>query len=124
MYNSKIIEKIKMNIKKFKCRTHCCLLMIITIFIFIFISKSGHKHRYLMNSSNQVVDKCTISAFQKMILNHKEQDVIILTTTDYFYMDLTLNLYYSSLRLFNISNYIFGCTHYKACQELSRRNIQ
>ena len=52
-----------------------------------------------------------------------KDNLIILSTTDYHYLDLALNLHQSIVK-FNISNYIFGCTDLKACAELKRRNIQ
>ena len=52
-----------------------------------------------------------------------KDNLIILSTTDYHYLDLALNLHQSIIK-FNISNYIFGCTDLKACAELKRRNIQ
>ena len=52
-----------------------------------------------------------------------KDNLIILSTTDYHYLDLALNLHQSIIKL-NISNYIFGCTDLKACAELKRRNIQ
>ena len=55
---------------------------------------------------------------------YSKDDMILITATDFFYMDITLNFCFSSLFKFNITNYIFGCTFDKACQELKRRNIK
>ena len=59
-----------------------------------------------------------------IITYHSKDNNIIITTSDSFYLDITLNFYYSSLLKFNITNYIIGCTFNKACQELESRNIK
>ena len=61
--------------------------------------------------------------FQQEILNQADENIIILSTTDYYYLDLALNLHHS-FKMFNITNYVFACSHHKACEELARRNIQ
>ena len=52
-----------------------------------------------------------------------KDNLIILSTTDYHYLDLALNLHQSIVK-FKISNYVIGCTDLKACAELKRRNIR
>ena len=63
------------------------------------------------------------TTFQEEILNQADQNIIIISTTDYYYMDLALNLHHS-FKMFNITNYVFACSHHKACEELASRNIQ
>ena len=61
--------------------------------------------------------------FQQEILNQADENIIILSTTDYYYLDLALNLHHT-FEMFNTTNYVFACSHHKACEELARRNIQ
>ena len=61
--------------------------------------------------------------FQQEILNQADENIITLSTRDYYYLDLALNLHHT-FEMLNITNYVFACSHHKACEELARRNIQ
>ena len=62
--------------------------------------------------------------FGKLIESYAdEENVIILAVTDLGYVQMALNLYESSFKRFNIDNYLFLCSHEKAEQFLTSRNI-
>lgn len=82
----------------------------------------GPDHNVIVNDIKRNRTKYT--DFQNIILQHAVDDLIIISTTDFFYLELALNLYYTSFVKFNITNYIFACTHVKACRELENRNIK
>ena len=64
-----------------------------------------------------------ITEFQNLVLKHSINNIILVSTTDYFYLSLAFNLYYTIKQL-NIKNFIFVCIHEHACNELKARNIQ
>ena len=80
----------------------------------------NHNVKLLSEQSIPFEGKTTRRAFFTSIA---KDNLIILSTTDYHYLDLALNLHQSIVK-FNISNYVVGCTDLKACAELKRRNIQ
>ena len=89
----------------------------------VYLSHRIHFNHYVkpMNSQHLPFEGKTT---RRMIFTSIAKDnLIILSTTDYHYLDLALNLHQSIVK-FSISNYIFGCTDLKACAELKRRNIQ
>ena len=73
---------------------------------------------------NQNSKEFNFTQFQLQIRKHVKHNLIILSTVDFFYLDLAYNLYYTSFAKFKISNYIIACTHHRACKELSKRNIK
>ena len=75
------------------------------------------------SQEKEIMDFSIKSQFQQKILNYAKDGVIIMTLTDYFYLDLALNLHHSLQKL-NISNYLIACMHRKACEELKIRHIQ
>ena len=75
------------------------------------------------SQEEKIMDFNVKSQFQQKILNYAKDGAIIMTLTDYFYLDLALNLHHSLQKL-NISNYLIACMHRKACEELNRRHIQ
>ena len=85
---------------------------------------------YKIHKGHRVKPKNTAHVQFKSQTNRREiftsiakGNLIILSTTDYYYLELALNLHQSIVK-FNISNYIIGCTDLKACDELKKRNIQ
>ena len=72
---------------------------------------------------NENTDFNISSQFQQKILNYAKNGSIIITLTDYFYLDLALNFHHT-LKNLNIGNYLIACMHRKACEELERRHIQ
>ncbi len=97
----------------------CCIL------ILSFTEKWKHsqeknistKHKAEIDSSNQRM------LFQKMVVNLADQNIIILSLTDNYYIELAFNFYYS-LSQFNVSNYIIVSTHQKAFDSLLAKNIR
>ena len=80
----------------------------------------NHNVKLLSEQSVPFEGKTARRAF---FMSIAKDNLIILSTTDYHYLDLALNLHQSIVK-FNISNYVIGCTDLKACAELKRRNIQ
>ena len=66
----------------------------------------------------------TLTEFQKEVLRLAVNKTIILTTTDYFSIDMAFNLYRTSMEKFDIHNYLFGALHYKAHNKLREANIK
>ena len=75
------------------------------------------------SEKKEIIDFNISSQFQQKILNYAKNDSIIITLTDYFYLDLALNFHHS-LQKFNVGNYLIACMHRKACEELEERHIQ
>ena len=82
-----------------------------------------HDFQIQESEGNKNMDFNINSQFQQKILNYAKDGLLFMTLTDYFYLDLALNLHHSLHRL-NISNYLIACMHHKACEELKRRRIQ
>ena len=99
------------------------------MFYYVYIRMCSVKYTNevkMLTATVHVVQKSTTfyRNFSYAISTLAKDNVIIITTTDSYYMDFTLNFYYSSLIKFNISNYIFGCTYKEACYEMEKRNIK
>ena len=61
--------------------------------------------------------------FEEIVAKYATDNIIILAVTDLGYVEMALNLYESSFKRFNIKNYIFVCSHEKAEQYLTARNL-
>ncbi len=87
------------------------LLMLTAVACTLFIAAL---HAHTQSSS----EKQVLTEFQRAVLKHAKNNVIILTTIDSFYMDFALNLHQTSLKKLDITNYIFGCLNPEACETL------
>ena len=61
--------------------------------------------------------------FKELLAKYAVENVITLAVTDFGYIKMAHNLYESSFKRFNISNYLFVCSHEKAEQYLLSRDI-
>ena len=61
--------------------------------------------------------------FKELLAKYAINNVITLAVTDFGYIEMAHNLYESSFKRFNISNYLFVCSHEKAEQYLLSRDI-
>ena len=61
--------------------------------------------------------------FKELLAKYAVDNVITLAVTDFGYIKMAHNLYESSFKRFNISNYLFVCSHEKAEQYLLSRDI-
>ncbi len=65
-----------------------------------------------------------VEEYKYMVRKQADNErVIILITVDYSYLDMALNLHETSFLKFNITNYVFVCSHQEARQALALRNI-
>ena len=112
--------------------TRYLFLIIILFVIYMYLAKHQdvlqqevpyNDSGILESQEEEIMDFSIKSQFQQKILNYAKDGVIIMTITDYFYLDLALNLHYSLQKL-KIINDLIACMHRKACEELKRRHIQ
>ena len=61
--------------------------------------------------------------FQVLAEKYAINNTLIVAVTDLGYIEMALNLYLTSFKRFNIDNYLFVCSHEKAEQFLTSRNI-
>lgn len=67
----------------------------------------------------ELYSKCGIEKISKLAINSN----IVISVSSYYSIDMALNLYYSSLSKFNITNYIFISTDMELYNELYSKNI-
>ena len=86
----------------------------------------GHLYRkYIKDTSNEthstlVTDTLMNYREYKFLLSDiaDENKTIIITTVDLAYVNMAINMFETSFRKFNITNYIFACSHPKATELL------
>ncbi len=63
------------------------------------------------------------TAFHQTLHQHASDNMIILLSVDYGYIDLALNFYFTSLQKLNLGNYLFVGSDLRACAILKSFNI-
>ncbi len=73
---------------------------------------------------HQVTGKRQLSVFQRQALQLATNNSILITSTDFFSLEVALNFYYTSIKKHGITNYVFGCTHQKAFEILQQKRVK
>ena len=92
------------------------------LYVFFF-HKLGYKLNLNLDEHVNFKRLQDVQLYQQTIRNYAKDNYIIISITDYYFLDLTLNFHYCLEKL-KITHYIFVCMNDLACEELKRRNIQ
>lgn len=99
------------------------IILIVNIFYYIYlIYKISYKRKIKIKQNFELCElysKCGIEKISKLAINSN----IIVSVSSYYSINMALNLYYSSLSKFNITNYIFISTDMELYNELYSKNI-
>ena len=106
-------------------RKRCSLLVLpVAVILYVFCF---HKFKYKsnLNLDDNVNFKRLqdVKLYQQTMRKYAKDNYIIISMTDYYFLDLALNFHYCLEKL-KITHYIFVCMHDLACEELKRRKIQ
>ena len=90
------------------------------IILYIKFHRNEYAEEVIPNAGSRIRN---VRDFQNKVKRYAKEGVILVTITDYFFLDLALNLH-RSMDMLNMTNYMFVCLHDLACDSLHKNNIQ